>query len=105
MLLVSWRENHSDIISTFITTLYHIEMGSYNTFSMDSTTRNHYRFTALEPCSHYVICVETADTHSLTCLSTITGMDRMNICKSYCLNKNIDISISMHTGLVLFVQV
>ncbi|XP_041834102.1 uromodulin-like 1 [Melanotaenia boesemani] len=75
MLLVSWVEKYSDVINIHNMSLYHIEMGSYNIFSVDTTSLNHHRFSALEPCSHYVVCVEIADTHSLTCLSTITDPD------------------------------
>ncbi|KAM9704970.1 uncharacterized protein ACNS7B_001363 isoform 1-T1 [Menidia menidia] len=74
MLLVSWRENRSDI-STYSLALYHIEMGTYNAFSLDTTPLNHHRFSALEPCSHYVFCVEASDAHTLTCLSTLTDPD------------------------------
>ncbi|KAI9527855.1 hypothetical protein NQZ68_026903 [Dissostichus eleginoides] len=71
MLLVSWMENPPSS-SSFTVNLYHSELGSYNTLSRDTTTDNHYRFTALESCSNYVACVET---ETLTCLSTITDPD------------------------------
>ncbi|XP_015830610.3 uncharacterized protein [Nothobranchius furzeri] len=75
MLLVSWVENDPDELYTHTVTLYNIEMGSYYPFFRDSTSLSHYRFTALEACSHYVVCVEIEETHSLTCLSTITDPD------------------------------
>ncbi|XP_051810454.1 uncharacterized protein LOC110945865 [Acanthochromis polyacanthus] len=75
MLLVSWVENHPNIIRSHTVTLYHIELGSYNTLSMDTTTHNHYRFSALDSCSCYVACVEIEETHSFTCLATITDPD------------------------------
>ncbi|KAM6895803.1 uncharacterized protein FYW49_019685 [Xenentodon cancila] len=75
MLLVSWVEKDPDVFYTHNLTLYHVELGSYNAFSMEATNHNHHRFTALEPCSSYVVCVEIADTHSLTCLSAITDPD------------------------------
>lgn len=75
MLLVSWLVSKPEDASAHMVTLYHIEMGSYNAFNKDNTTLNHYRFTALEPCSLYVVCVEIANTHSFTCLSTISGMN------------------------------
>ncbi|KAI4798678.1 hypothetical protein KUCAC02_020562 [Chaenocephalus aceratus] len=71
MLLVSWVQN-PPASSSLTVKLYHIELGSYNTLSMDTTTDDHYRFAALESCSNYVACVET---QSLTCLSTITDPD------------------------------
>lgn len=75
MLLVSWVESHPAASNSHSVTLYHTELDSYNTLSMDTTTRSHYRFTALDSCSPYVACVEIAGTHSFTCLSTVTGMD------------------------------
>ncbi|XP_031732724.1 uncharacterized protein LOC116399603 [Anarrhichthys ocellatus] len=76
MLLVSWVENRPAVSSSSHTvTLYYTELGSFNTLSTDFTTNNHYRFTALDACSAYVPCVETAGTRSLTCLSTITDPD------------------------------
>ncbi|KAM7377904.1 hypothetical protein PAMA_013019 [Pampus argenteus] len=74
MLLVTWVKS-PDVSGSHSVTLYHIELGSYNTLSMDTTTRSHYRFTALDSCSLYVACVEIAGTHSFTCLSTITDPD------------------------------
>lgn len=56
-------------------TLYHSQLGSYSTVSTGTTTNSHYSFTALDSCSPYVACVEIAGTHSLTCLSTITGTE------------------------------
>lgn len=75
MLLVSWVENRPAVSISHTVTLYHTELGSYDTLSMDTTTNNNYRFTALDSCSPYVACVEAAGTHSFTCVSTITGMD------------------------------
>lgn len=75
MLLVSWVENRSAVSNSHTVTLYHTELSSYNTLSTDTTTKNHYRFTALDSCSPYVACVEIAGSHSFTCLSTITGKD------------------------------
>ena len=74
MLLVSWVENRPAVSDSHTVTLYHTELGSYTTLSMDTTTSNNYRFTALDSCSPYVACVETAGTRPFTCLSTITGM-------------------------------
>ncbi|KAF3859643.1 hypothetical protein F7725_022042 [Dissostichus mawsoni] len=53
MLLFSWMENPPSS-SSFTVNLYHSELGSYNTLSRDTTTDNHYRFTALESCSNYL---------------------------------------------------
>ncbi|KAE8281605.1 hypothetical protein D5F01_LYC20596 [Larimichthys crocea] len=75
MLLVSWVENRSAVSNSHTVTLYHTELSSYNTLSTDTTTKNHYRFTALDSCSPYVACVEIAGSHSFTCLSTITDPD------------------------------
>ncbi|XP_042259731.1 uncharacterized protein LOC121891067 isoform X1 [Thunnus maccoyii] len=75
MLLVSWVESRPAASDSHSVTLYHTELGSYNTLSMDTTTRSHYRFTALDSCSPYVACVEITGTHSFTCLSTITDPD------------------------------
>ncbi|XP_030576299.1 uncharacterized protein LOC115773608 [Archocentrus centrarchus] len=75
MLLVSWAANHPDVIYSHNMTLYHVELGSYEMHSVDVATHNHYRFSSLDPCSLYMACVEIADTHSLTCLSTITDPD------------------------------
>lgn len=73
-LQLSWELNGSSASSN--TTLYHSHLDSYSTFSMDTTTNNHYTFTALDACSPYVACVEIADSASLICLSTITGKDQ-----------------------------
>lgn len=70
MLMVSWIEND---LSVSRTTLYQSQLDSYTNLNMDTTTNNHYSFTALEPCSSYVACVEIAGTHSLTCLPAVTG--------------------------------
>ncbi|XP_054480735.1 uncharacterized protein LOC129112596 [Anoplopoma fimbria] len=76
MLLVSWVENRPAVSSSSHTvTLYYTELGFFNTLSMDTTTNNHYRYTALDACTTYVPCVEAAGTRSLTCLSTITDPD------------------------------
>ncbi|XP_044042924.1 uncharacterized protein LOC122871633 [Siniperca chuatsi] len=75
MFLVSWVENRPAVSHSDTVTLYHTELGSYNTLSMDTTTSNQYRFTALDSCSPYVACVEIAGTRSFTCLSTITDPD------------------------------
>ncbi|XP_056223909.1 uromodulin-like 1 [Seriola aureovittata] len=75
MLLVSWVEKSPAISDSHTVTLYHTELHSYNTLSMDSTVLNHYRFTALDSCSPYVACVEIAGTHSFTCLSALTDPD------------------------------
>nr|XP_033470436.1 uncharacterized protein LOC117249140 [Epinephelus lanceolatus] len=75
MLLVSWVESLPAVSSSHTVTLYHTELGSYRTLSMDTTANNHYRFTALDSCTTYVACVETEGTHSFTCLSTITDPD------------------------------
>ncbi|XP_028427026.1 uncharacterized protein LOC114550440 isoform X1 [Perca flavescens] len=75
MLKVSWVENCPAVSNNCTVTLYHTESSSYKPLSMDTTTNNHYHFTALDSCSLYVACVETAATHSFTCLSTITEPD------------------------------
>nr|XP_046235025.1 uncharacterized protein LOC124053678 [Scatophagus argus] len=75
MLLVSWVESPPAVSNSHATTLYHTELGSYKTLSVDTTTNNHYSFAALDSCSPYVACVEIAGTHSFTCLSTITEPD------------------------------
>ncbi|XP_021180623.2 uncharacterized protein LOC105937844 [Fundulus heteroclitus] len=75
MLLVSWLVNNPEDVHAHMVTLYHVEMGSYNSFTEDTTTLDHYRFTALDPCSHYMVCVEIANSHSFTCLSTISDPD------------------------------
>ncbi|XP_059182114.1 uncharacterized protein LOC131960859 isoform X2 [Centropristis striata] len=72
MLLVSWVPAVS---SSHTVTLYSNTLGSYNMLSMDTTTNTLYHFTALDSCSSYVACVETAGAHSFTCLSTITDPD------------------------------
>ncbi|KAF3704883.1 Pancreatic secretory granule membrane major glycoprotein GP2 [Channa argus] len=73
MLLVSWVDNSpAAVIILHTVTLYHSELGSYNRLSTDTTTQNHYRFTALESCSPYVACVEIAGTQSFICLSALT---------------------------------
>lgn len=88
MLLVSWVEKEPDVFYTHILTLYHVELVSYKEFSVEATDRNHHRFAALEPCSLYVVCVEIADTYSSTCLSTITGTDKLDfsVLHLYCIN-------------------
>lgn len=73
MLLVSWVEMDPSVLNTHSLTVYHRELGSYNVFTEETTDRNHHRFSALEPCSHYLVCVELADSHAFTCLSAITG--------------------------------
>lgn len=76
MLLVSWKEKMQSPaapVPVHSVSLYHSEMKAYAALSVDSTHSNHYRFTALESCSSYAACVEMAGSHSLTCLSTITG--------------------------------
>ncbi|XP_029317746.1 uncharacterized protein LOC115028247 isoform X2 [Cottoperca gobio] len=75
MLLVSWMLSGPAATSSHTVTLFHTELGSYSALSVDSTSNNHYRFTALESCSRYVACVETAGAHCFTCLSTITDPD------------------------------
>lgn len=75
MLLVSWLENHHDVIYSHTVNLYHVELGSYNKLSMDTTTHPHYRFSTLDSCSPYVACVQIAGTRSFTCLLTITGIN------------------------------
>lgn len=70
MLMVSWIGKDETVSRT---TLYQSELDSYTNLSMDATTNNHYSFTALEPCSSYVACVEIAGTQSLTCLAAATG--------------------------------
>lgn len=73
MFLVSWMEMDPSVLNIYSLTVYHRELGSYNVFTEETTERNHHRFSALDPCSHYLVCVETADSHSFTCLSAITG--------------------------------
>ncbi|XP_024117158.2 uncharacterized protein LOC112138760 [Oryzias melastigma] len=75
MLLVSWVEMDPSILNTHSLTVYRRELGSYNVFTEETTDRNHHRFSALEPCSHYLVCVELADSHAFTCLSAITDPD------------------------------
>ncbi|KAI3366496.1 hypothetical protein L3Q82_000629 [Scortum barcoo] len=75
MLLVSWVEQSPAVSDSYSVTLYHIELDSYNTLILDTTTNSHYSFTALDACSPFVACVESVGTHSLTCLSTITDPD------------------------------
>ncbi|XP_070710346.1 uncharacterized protein [Pempheris klunzingeri] len=75
MLLVSWVANRPAIGSRHAVSLYHSELGSYKTLRVDTTTRSHYRFTALESCSPYVACVAIVGTRSFTCLSSITDPD------------------------------
>ncbi|XP_071330885.1 uncharacterized protein [Trachinotus anak] len=75
MLLVSWVDKSPALSDSHTVTLYHSELNSYNTLSMDSTIYNHYRFTALDSCSPYVACVETAGSRSFTCLSALTDPD------------------------------
>ncbi|XP_028256405.1 uncharacterized protein LOC114432539 [Parambassis ranga] len=75
MLLVSWLENHQDVIYSHTVNLYHVELGFYNKLSMDTTTHPHYHFSALDSCSPYVACVQIAGTQSFTCLLTITDPD------------------------------
>lgn len=70
MLMVSWTEEDETVSRT---TLYQSELDSYTNLGMDTTTNNHYSFTALESCSSYVVCVEIAGTQSLTCLAAVTG--------------------------------
>lgn len=71
MLMVSWIEGGDLSISR--TTLYQAQLDTYTSLNMDTTTNNHYSFTALESCSSYVACVEIAGTQSLTCLPAVTG--------------------------------
>ncbi|XP_038594782.1 uncharacterized protein LOC119918224 isoform X1 [Micropterus salmoides] len=75
MLLVSWVDNRPGVSHSYTATLYHTELGSYNTLSMDTTSDNHYCFTGLDSCGSYVACMETAGSHSFTCFSTITDPD------------------------------
>lgn len=70
MLMVSWTEGDQTISRT---TLYQSQLDTYTDLYMDTTTNNHYSFTALEPCTSYVACVEIAGTQSLTCLPAVTG--------------------------------
>ncbi|KAG7215847.1 hypothetical protein INR49_021819, partial [Caranx melampygus] len=72
MLLVSWLEKSPAVSDSHAVTLYHEDLDSYNTLSMDFTTLNHYHFTALDSCSPYVACVEVAGTQSFTCLYALT---------------------------------
>ncbi|XP_024857903.1 uncharacterized protein LOC108249374 [Kryptolebias marmoratus] len=71
-LLVSWVDTSPDEPHFRSVTLFHRELGSYSPLAADSTTLKHHRFTALQACSSYVVCVETAGSHSFSCLSTIT---------------------------------
>ena len=77
MLLVSWAGAGAGLATggSCALTLYGAELDSYNMVGKDSTFRDHYRFTALDSCSPHVACVETAGTHTFTCLSAITGKD------------------------------
>ncbi|RVE56363.1 hypothetical protein OJAV_G00220460 [Oryzias javanicus] len=75
MLLVSWVEMDPSVLNTHSLTVYHKELGSFSVFTKETTDRNHHRFSALEPCSRYLVCVEVADSHSFTCLSAITDPD------------------------------
>lgn len=70
MMMVSWTENDFTISRTL---LYQSQLDTYTSVGMDTTTNNHYSFTALEPCTAYVACVEIAGTQSLTCLPVVTG--------------------------------
>lgn len=70
MVTVSWTEGDLTVSRT---TLYQSQLDTYTNLNMDTTTHNHYSFTALEPCSSYVACVEVAGTRSLTCLPAATG--------------------------------
>ncbi|XP_029681702.1 uncharacterized protein [Takifugu rubripes] len=72
MLMVSWTEKDETVSRT---TLYQSELDSYTNLGMDTTTNNHYSFTALESCSSYVVCVEIAGTQSFTCLAAVTDPD------------------------------
>ncbi|CAJ1055608.1 uncharacterized protein LOC117805478 [Xyrichtys novacula] len=74
-LLVSWVENSRADSDSHTVTLYHTDQGYYKALSMSSTTNNNYNFTALNSCSPYEACVETAGTRSFTCLSAITDPD------------------------------
>ncbi|XP_068163619.1 uncharacterized protein [Antennarius striatus] len=74
MLLISWVPSAVGI-SSHTTTLYNTIQHAYLRVSRNTTTNSHYNFTALDPCSPYVACVEMAAGHSLTCLSAITDPD------------------------------
>ncbi|KAM6961518.1 uncharacterized protein LKV04_020529 [Tautogolabrus adspersus] len=74
-LIVSWVENGRAVGSSHTVTLYHTELGSYQTLSTDTSTDSNYHFTALHSCSPYVACVDIAGSQSSTCLSTITDPD------------------------------
>lgn len=74
MLLVSWVENSLATSDSHTVTLYRSEPDYYTILGMDSTVHNHYDFTSLDSCSPYMTCVEIAGSHSVICLSAITGM-------------------------------
>ncbi|XP_015233908.1 PREDICTED: uncharacterized protein LOC107087068 [Cyprinodon variegatus] len=75
MLLVSWMVHSPTVRRPHNVTLFHNEIGSYHPYMEDITTKNQYRFTALDPCNSYMVCVEISNSHSFTCLSTITDPD------------------------------
>uniref|UniRef100_A0AAV2J198 Uromodulin-like 1 n=1 Tax=Knipowitschia caucasica TaxID=637954 RepID=A0AAV2J198_KNICA len=56
--------------------LYGSELASFSLQRLENTTASHYRLTALESCSVYVVCVKISRTSSLICLSTITDPDQ-----------------------------
>lgn len=70
MVTVSWTEGDLTVSRT---SLYQSQRDAYTDLMTDTTTNNHYSFTALEPCGSYVACVEAAGTRSLTCLPVVTG--------------------------------
>lgn len=73
---MSWRETLPASRSTHTVSLYGEELGSYNVLGVDAAPRGHYRFTALDPCSPYVACVQAAGSRSVSCLSAMTGGGR-----------------------------
>uniref|UniRef100_A0A8C7X6I2 Uncharacterized protein n=1 Tax=Oryzias sinensis TaxID=183150 RepID=A0A8C7X6I2_9TELE len=106
MFLVSWMEMDPNVLNIYSLTVYHRELGSYNVFTEETTERNHHRLSALDPCSHYLVCVETADSHSFTCLSAITDPDvpkdfEVTTWNSSCISLSWDCPVNMKYSLFL----
>ncbi|XP_028810921.1 uncharacterized protein LOC114765040 [Denticeps clupeoides] len=74
MLLMSWRTEGipAPTGSLHNVSLFHQEMGDYVIERTDVTASQQYRFSGLEGCSPYLVCVEIAGWHSVICLSTLT---------------------------------
>ncbi|XP_072309642.1 uncharacterized protein [Eucyclogobius newberryi] len=76
MLLLSWDAlTPSAPGQAHSVGLFGLELASFSLRHLETTGAPRHRFTALESCSVYVVCVEISGAGSLTCLATITDPD------------------------------